>query len=398
MRLVEHATEALRNLAHAKLRSMLALLGVLVGTASVVAMVSGGELATQEALRQFKSLGTDLLAVSMNPSSDTGADAGKSGQLSLSDALSIHKIDVQISQVAPYTQVYHPVTYQGNEINSMVLGVTDQFADVVKIKLWKGRFVSLLDQYASYCVIGRQIYDKLKQLSFKEPLGQSIQIGNTIFKIIGVADTWQENNFVYTDVNNAILIPIMTSMMLSKYAAINNIIMQLSPEADIAAVESHLTSAINSVVPNQQIMFRSAKELIAKMKKQNDILTIFLGLIGSISLLVGGIGVMNIMLVSVIERKREIGIRRAIGARRRDITLLFLVEAVMLSLLGGAAGVVIGMLIAYLIAVFSHWEFTLFLWPACAGFLVSVLVGVVAGFYPAWQAAKLAPIDALRSE
>ncbi len=388
--------EALRNLAHAKLRSILALLGVLVGTASVVAMVSGGELATQEALRQFKSLGTDLLAVSINPSSEAAMDTSKSGELSLSAALSISKADRNILQLAPYTQVFYPVSYEGNQINSMVLGVTDQFADVVKMNMRQGRFVSLLDQYAYYCVIGYHIYDMLKQLSFKEPLGQSIQIGNNIFTIVGIADSWQENSFVYADINNAILIPVMASMALSKYAIINNIIIRLSPEADISIVESHISDVISALSTNRQVTFRSAKELITKMKKQNDILTIFLGLIGSISLIVGGIGVMNIMLVSVIERRREIGIRRAVGARRHDITRLFLAEAVMLSLLGGTAGVVIGMLITFLIALFSHWQFTLLLWPACAGFLVSVVVGVAAGLYPAWQAAKLAPIDALR--
>lgn len=398
MTLRHYINDAIRNLAHAKLRSLLALLGVLVGTASVVAMVSGGELATQEALRQFKSLGTDLLAVSINPSSESLLDTSKAGELSLKAAMSMSHSDTHIVQLAPYTQVFHPVSYQGNQINSMVLGVTDQLASVVKIKVMKGRFVSLLDQYAYYCVIGHRIYETLRQLSYKEPLGQTIQIGNAIFTIVGVAEPWQENSFVYADINNAILIPIMASMTLSKYAAINNIILQLSPDADISSVETHILHAINAATANQQVTFRSAKELIAKMKKQNDILTIFLGLIGSISLLVGGIGVMNIMLVSVIERRREIGIRRAVGARCKDITLLFLAEAVLLSLLGGTAGVIIGMLIAYLIAVFSHWQFTLLLWPACVGFLVSVVVGIAAGLYPAWQAAKLAPMDALRIE
>ena len=134
------------------------------------------------------------------------------------------------------------------------------------------------------------------------------------------------------------------------------------------------------------------------MRKQSDILTVFLGLIGGVSLLVGGIGVMNIMLVSVIERKKEIGIRLAVGARRRDIALLFLIESIILSLVGGLLGVMIGIGIAYVIAAYWQWPFTLFLLPPLIGFSVSVAVGIFSGFYPAYLAAKLNPIDALRSE
>lgn len=398
MKIQQHVTEALKNLAHTKLRSLLALLGILVGTASVVAMVSGGELAAREALRQFKSLGTDLLAVSINPSTEMNEGMGKSGQLMLQDMVSLSLASPAIQDIAPYTQVFHPVSYQGKEVNSMVLGVTDQFANVVKVSVRQGRFVSQLDQSAQYCVIGQKVYEALKQISYQEPLGKTIQIGNTLFTIVGVADDWPENNFVYADVNHAIMVPLMTSLTLSKYAAINSMIFKLSSDADIDQVEKQLGVSMDQLIGHQQLVFRSAKELIVKMQHQNDILTIFLGLIGSISLLVGGIGVMNIMLVSVMERRREIGIRRSVGATQKDISLLFLSESMLLSVLGGAAGVAVGMLVTYLISLFSQWEFTLLLWPACAGFLVSLIVGMAAGWYPAWQAAKLPPMEALRLE
>lgn len=399
MKYIEHAKEGMINLYFSKLRSILALLGVLVGTASVVAMVLGGELATNEALRQFKSLGTDLLAVSINVATEEShASADKSENLTLQQALDLSKADKEILQSAPYTQLYHPIYYQGNAINGIIMGVTDSFADIVQIKLKKGRFVSLLDKYSFYCVIGQNIYNAMKQFSFKEPLGQQLQIGKNIFVIIGIAEPWPENSFVYANIDDSILVPIMASTLVSKYATINNIIMRLAPNADIPKVEEHLTKAINHVLSGKQVTFRSAKELIAKMKKQSDILTVFLGLIGSISLIVGGIGVMNIMLVSVMERRREIGIRLAVGAKRSDIAALFLMEAVMLSLVGGSVGVLIGILIAYIIALFQHWQFTLFLWPPLAGFSVSVAVGIFFGFYPAYLASKLDPIEALRSD
>jgi len=190
----------------------------------------------------------------------------------------------------------------------------------------------------------------------------------------------------------------MSSLVVSKYATISNIIMRLTPDADITRVEDNVTRMVSDMHTGLHANYRSAKELISKMKTQSNILTVFLGLIGSVSLLVGGIGVMNIMLVSVVERRREIGIRLAVGAKRRDIALLFLIEAIMLSLVGGSMGVLIGILIAYVIALFWHWQFTLFLLPPLAGFSVSVAVGIFFGFYPAYTASKLRPIDALRLE
>jgi len=399
MKLIEHAKEGLLNLYFSKLRSSLALLGVLVGTASVVAMVLGGELATHEALKQFKSLGTDLFAVTINNASEDNRDGGgKTENLSLSQALLLAKADNNILRVAPYTQLFHPIYYDGNPINGVILGVTDSFADIVQIKMQAGRFVSIFDNYQFYCVIGHDIYQAMKKISSKEPLGQQLQIGKNIFIIVGIAESWPENGFVYANIDNSVLLPLMASTVVSKYAVIGNIIMRLSQQADISTVQEHVTNHLNHLFSGKNISFRSAKELIAKMQKQSNILTVFLGLIGSVSLIVGGIGVMNIMLVSVVERRREIGIRLAVGARRRDVGALFLMEAVMLSLVGGSLGVLIGILIAYIIAMIWHWQFTLFLWPPLAGFSVSVAVGIFFGFYPAYQASRLDPIEALRSD
>jgi putative ABC transport system permease protein len=266
------------------------------------------------------------------------------------------------------------------------------------VNVMKGRFISTFDQWSLFCVVGYQLYQQLKAISWVEPLGKQLQIGNHFFTIVGVAKPWPENNFVYASVDSAVLVPILASMTLSQYATINNLIVQLTPETDIELLKNHLTRAMTALLPNKQLYFRSAKELIASMSKQSRILTAFLGLIGSISLLVGGIGVMNIMLVSVIERKREIGIRLAVGATRGDIRALFLIEAVMLSLLGGFSGVIIGMIIAYVIAWLWHWEFVLFFLPPLIGFTVSVAVGIFFGFYPAYKASQLDPIAALRAE
>jgi putative ABC transport system permease protein len=396
---MQYIEESLLNLYHAKLRTFLALLGILVGSAAVVAMVLGGQLATQEALQQFKSLGTDLLAVTLSPSSDEKPNSASTKQkLTLPDVNRLAIIDKQILNLAPYTQLFLPMYYHDQPLTGMVIGVTQSFADVVRVQIKSGRFIYNLDGYSSYCVIGQNIYQSLKKTYFQNPIGQPLQVGDHVFIIVGVAERWPENNFVYANIDDAILIPILTSTILSQYATISNIILRLAPHTPINKLEAKMQRYFQDNEIHQNITFRSAKELIKRMRNQSNILTVFLGLIGSVSLVVGGIGVMNIMLVSVMERRREIGIRLAVGAKRRDIGVLFLLEAILLSIVGGTLGVLIGILIAYIIASIWHWQFSLFLWPPIAGFSISVLVGIFFGFYPAYLAAKLNPIDALRAD
>ncbi len=398
MKLLAHLKEAFLNLSSSKLRSTLALLGILVGTASVVAMVSGGELATNEALKQFKTLGTDLLAVAINDVPNDEPGSHQQINLSLSQANAIRAVDKNILDVAPYTQLYNPMQYEGRSVNGSVLGITNTFSQVIHLEIASGRLISSFDQHSLFCVIGSNLYDDLKKINFRDPLGKQLQIGQNFFTIVGVVKPWPENSFVYANIDSSVLIPILTSTTLSQYSTINNVILRLAPRANIEELNSHITQYINQEIPGKRLFFRSAKELISSMAKQSQILTIFLGLIGGISLLVGGIGVMNIMLVSVVERRREIGIRLAVGATRADIRYLFLTEAVLLSLVGGTLGVLIGIMIAFVIAWLWHWEFLLFWWPPIIGFSVSVAIGVFFGFYPAYQASQLDPIEALRSE
>jgi len=396
MKWTMHVNEGLLNLFSAKLRSILALLGILVGTASVVAMMSGGELATNEALKQFKTLGTDLLAVNISEMSEQ--PVGSQNNLSLQQANGILSSDKNILAVAPYTQLYSPMQFNGHDINGSVLGVTESFSKVTHVEMAAGRFISDLDHYAAFCVIGDEVYQQIKKNTLLNPLGQQIQIGKNIFTIVGIAKPWIENSFVYASVDHAVLLPVQATLILSKYSNINNIIVKLADHSASDAVQINIENYLRQVNPGKKYFFRSAKELVAHMAKQSEILTVFLGLIGGVSLLVGGIGVMNIMLVSVVERKREIGIRLAVGATRSDIRSLFLTEAVMLAAAGGLLGIIIGIAIAFLIALFWQWEFTFFLLPPLVGFFVSAITGVFFGFYPAHKASQLDPIQALRSE
>lgn len=386
--------QAIDNLFSAKLRSLLAVLGILVGTASVVAMVSSGKMAADKALQQFKTLGTDLLAVSLyDEKADTAIHS-----FSLEQATTLSSIAPQIRIATPYITLYMPLSFEGHVINGSTIGANQRLKDILKIEMDSGRFISFLDGQSYYCVIGHQIAAQLQRLGVTEPLGKQISLGKYIFTIVGIAKPWLENSFFNENINQAVLIPIQTTNIISRYATINNIIMRIHESTDIDRLEQRLTQHIQQSFPHMKLFFRSAKQLIQKMEEQGKTLTLLLGLIGSISLIVGGIGVMNIMLVSVIERRREIGVRMAIGARRKDIQYLFLTEAIALSLLGGIFGIIIGVLAAIIIAHFAAWQFKLFLAPIMIGFLVSVATGIFFGFYPAYKAAQLDPIDALRTE
>lgn len=389
--------QALVNLTAAKLRSFLAVLGILVGTAAVVALISSGQLATEKALEQFKSLGTDLLAVAVYQKAPSKAQTNN-------DSLSIEQWQQLPGRIpyivtsAPYSTAYQPLSFQGKMMQGVIIGADEHLAQIVHIKLAQGHFVSFVEAFEHYCVIGDGLARQIKELSFDDPVGKQLRIGQSLYTIIGVAEHWKENGFFNEDINQAAIIPLAGITLVSKESKINNAVLELKPDSPIDEVIDEIKQIINSISPKLSVFPRSAKQIIASMENQGHIFTLLLAVIGSIALLVGGIGVMNVMLVSVSERKKEIGIRKAVGAKNSDIQALFLVESVMLSLVGGIVGVILGLMFTWIVAYFSAWNFTIYLLPPLAGFVVSAATGIFFGFYPARRAAKLEPVVSLRSE
>ncbi len=393
--------EALINLSRAKLRTGLALLGILVGTASVVAMVSGGKLATNATLKQIQSLGTDLLGVSISysPSRNKAQTADQPKELTLQAAMSISTTSSSISAVSPYTQSYANVSFEGNKLQAQVVGVTSNLADIVHAETHEGRFISFLDDISMQCVIGNKVSQDILPSLMGSALGQQIKLGNQYCTVVGVLQPWSESGFISVNLNKAIILPINVTLAMNQYTHINNVVVKLTKShAAIDDITQSISHYLSKQLPGSHVYFRSPQQLLDSMKKQSNILTVFLGFIGGISLLVGGIGVMNIMLVSVIERRREIGLRLAVGARHVDIQLLFFIEALVITVLGGLLGVGLGVLISYGVAVVKGWTFSFFILPPVVGFLVSVCVGIFFGFYPAFKASRLSPIEALRSD
>ena len=396
MDFLTHIREALSNLFTSKLRSFLAILGVLVGTGSVVALISSSQLATAHALAQFKALGTNLLAMTIQDDPRQRKTAQKT-QLQLKNIPQIKKASDQIVEAAPYTTVYQSLNFEGKSMGGQVLGATGALAEIAKISMARGRFVSYLDRHNFYCVIGDTVAKTIEKRGV-DPLYQQIQLGKKFFTIIGIANKWQPNLFIYANINKGVIIPLQASYVLSKEANINNVLFRLVSKPDIKLVQQQIKKKLKQILPNKEINFRNPEQIIKIVAKQRVTFTWLLGAIGSISLLVGGIGVMNIMLVSVVERRREIGVRMAIGARGSDILTMFLIESIILTVFGGILGIIAGIGVSFILAFVTKWEFHLFLLPPILGFVVSLIVGILSGFYPALRASRLDPIKTLQSE
>ncbi len=398
MTLGHHCQQALLNLNAAKLRSLLAVLGILMGTAAVVALMGCGQLATEKALEQFKVLGTDLLSITVfERNTVAGAQSGQNN-ISLRQWRQLPLQNHDVLAIAPYSTAAQTVSFRGRMIKAAVIGADESLADIMHIIVIRGHFVSFVDSFEHFCVIGHAVADAIKMSTLDDPIGQQIRIGNVLYTIIGEAAPWKENGFFNENVNLSVMIPIAGMGLVSKDYHINNAVLRLKQDIDIDKTIQTIEKKLNATAPKLTVYVRSAKQIINSMESQGHIFTLLLGVIGGISLLVGGIGIMNVMLVSVSERKKEIGIRKAVGAKNAEIRTLFLVESVMLSLFGGILGVVVGLTFTAIVAYFSHWAFAIHWMPPLAGFAVSVSTGIFFGFYPASRAAKLEPMESLRNE
>ena len=387
--------EAFANLQSTKQRTLLALIGIVVGIGSVIAMVSVGAIVQNEAMRQFMDLGTNIITISK--SFYRGERPDSRNEITVANVLDIPKYCPAIETVAPYYTGYQKMSFQGKEEETPAIGLTSSFWDVNKLAIAEGRYIHQLDGGMFYCVLGHELAEKLYKAGLKHPIGERIVYNGKYLTIVGVLENAPMGAMRPYEINPGLLVHIDTYKQLFKDSELETIMAKIATGADNTEASyqvKHYYENLNGTA----IEIRSAEELIANMQKQMQLFTLLLGAVGSISLVVGGVGVMNVMLVSVTERTREIGIRRALGAKQSDIQLLFLTESVMLCIMGGILGMGLGVTIAYLIAMFAKWQFTLSLVSIVLGTSVALLTGLFFGIYPARQAAKLNPITALRSE
>jgi len=383
--------EAFRSLWSSRQRSLLALIGIVIGIGSVIAMVSIGTIVQQESIRQFKDMGIDIITIRKSFSE------GAQSEFKVDILMKLPQEKRHILEVAPYV-VSGTEIYSGREKFSMEqMGVTASFFSLNKLQIREGRLLSELDQNRYCCVIGVELADFLRKTGKSQLIGDQIMANDRAYTIMGVLAQSAEGGLRPYGINRGLLVPLSTAVRSFQNADINTVMARVDASVPTAQIKTDIQDYFQKKSRGTQVEITSAEELIERMKKQMQMFSLLLGAIGSIALIVGGIGVMNVMLISVTERRSEIGLRRALGAQQSDIQSQFLIESVILCIVGGLIGIVLGIGIAFLFAYISKWQFVMSYSSVILGFGVSTLVGVFCGFYPARTAARLDPIKALRS-
>lgn len=378
---------ALKSIIANKIRAFLTMLGIIIGVSSVIVMVAIGQGSTKDVQDQIGSLGTNVLTVSV-----TGSDVTfKEG-----DADQIKDVN-GIEEIAP--TVSGRVTLKKGKTNTQVsmIGTTSSYLKVRDLQLQSGRFIADLDHenHSKIAVLGSDTAQTLFGLG--DPVGESIKVNGTSYKVVGVLES--VGSSLGTSGDSTIIVPLSTGQRLASTTNIGTTYVKVENENSINFVSSRIESTMNSIVGDaDSYSVSSQKDLMETASSVNETMTLMLGGSAAISLIVGGIGIMNIMLVSVSERTKEIGIRKAIGAKRKNILLQFLIEAVVLSSFGGIIGVGIGVVSAQIYTVVTGSTIAYSIPVMLLSFVFSLLVGVVFGVFPANKASKLDPIQALRYE
>lgn len=385
-----------------KMRSLLTMLGIIIGVAAVIALMSIGYGVQNKIESNISSLGSNTITVTPGTGRKPGIRpaAGSMQTLTYKDYLAIKNLS-NIVYAAPLVNTSYLVVNGNKNWTTRVYGCTEDYAALSNLTVAEGRFWTAKEYNARarVCIIGKTVATGL--FGEESPIGQKVRINGNPFTVIGELE---EKGYSFMDQDDRILIPFTTvqeRMMHITY--VNNIVISSDNADDLSQIESDVTNLLRTrhriqTGKEDDFSIQNSQDLMETMKSTTQTLTIFLGSIAAISLLVGGIGIMNIMLVSVTERTREIGIRKALGATYNMIIIQFLIESVTVSVAGGIIGVLFGIAISKIIPLVSTLTTVLSITPILGSFLFSVFIGLVFGLYPAQKAARLNPIDALHYE
>ncbi len=400
--LLEIIKLALKALRANKLRALLTMLGVIIGVTSVILLVSIGNGLQTYLDTQFESLGSNIVIIMPGTVGDGNGGANFSGgapnfqasKLKLNHVRDLEKLGPPLVATAPIFETAGRVSFEKNSKSTTLLATTEQYQNVRKINIDKGRWLTKvdLDGAKRVAVIGPSLSEKL--FGSGNPIGRQVTLSQRRFEVIGVSEKY--GSMLGIDVDNAIYIPITTAQKVIGFDNLMEIMIKVDNKDNITEAQDIIKSYFLRKLTKDDFSVIDQRQILNTINQILGVLTIALGGIAAISLLVGGIGIMNIMLVSVTERTKEIGLRKAVGAAPNDILSQFLTEAVILSLGGGLLGILIGGGGSWLLGRF--FSTTITLWSVLLSFGVSATVGIVFGITPAIRASRLTPVDALRYE
>ncbi|MDX1502085.1 MAG: ABC transporter permease [Thermoanaerobaculia bacterium] len=406
MLFLENFRIALRALWANKMRSLLTTLGIIIGVAAVIAVVSIVQGLQFQITQQLQGAGATYIVIVPDLGNQGPGVVARQVKLTWEDGEAILRRVPGVAQITPVVLGNAEAKYRDRQHRTLVLGVNQAWPDVVDFQVEKGRFLSAidLDHRRKVAVVGLRVVEELRLGS--DPVGKEIYVGNIPVTVIGLME--KKGRFLGTDVDDMLYLPFETSLNLFGRSAADQVQLRLKAESAeiVERVRDDITTLLRQrhrIAEDQPDDFQVflQDEMLSTVNSILGSVTAVVGAVVGVALLVGGIGIMNIMLVSVTERTREIGIRKSVGARRRDILIQFLIEAVTLSLLGGAIGLSVGWGIGVVVANLlpGSWPTAhVPLWAVAVAFGFSSLVGVFFGIYPAGKAARLDPIEALRYE
>ena len=387
-----YAREAVAGLASNLQRSLLALVGIVVGIGSVIALMTAGNIARNEAIKQFEALGTDVVSVFQV---GDGSDSQARDMLDSGDAPDLEGL-ATIRTASPYAFQSSQLALGGQQsLFIRRVGVTPAFAEMHRLELAKGRFISPFDGRRPFAVIGAEIAQAMREAGLAAEVGAQVRVEDAIYTIAGVLKSGSSGP-PGVRIQDAVLIPLELMHRVQATKEVLGITLRLQPGVHYLAAAREIESWFQRTAPGMRVRVDSPAWLVEQMERQMRLFAILLGSVAGIALVVGGFGIMNAMLASVTERRREIGIRRAIGARQRDIQLQFLAESAVLCVLGGLLGALIGTAATVIISLVAGWTWQFSPAALALGLATASAVGLAFGYFPARQAARLDPITALR--